>query len=367
MKVLLVILGAYSKIGGMERFNQRLIRALAELKGSKIRSGTVLSLWDTREDCKFVPKGIDFIPCGSSKIKFLLQYISLILRHHYKVILYAHLFLSPLAILALPLRAKRALIVYGFEAWDKKFTPPGYRPPNLVEVLAVKRLISHIISISRFTANQMSITYRINHDKFHLLPSGIDFSNDINQNSTPGAKEYILTVCRLDEYKGVDKVILAMPAILRSFPSLHYYVVGDGPLRQKLEISAREASVGERVIFWGRVGDNRLREIYSQAKIFVMPSKGEGFGIVFLEAWLHKIPVIAGNQDASSEVITNGFNGIIVDPDSPEQIAEAIIRLLSDPHSAKKMGENGYQTVLAKYTHEKFRENLANVLVKIVA
>ncbi len=365
MRVLLVTLGAYARLGGMERFNQRMIRALSELKGREIESVRVLSLWDKTEHLtEAYLRNIEFIPCHSNKVLFLTRFLGSILFFRPDVVLLAHIFLSPLAFwLRVFLgRSNTALIVHGFEAWDKKYTPPGYRTVNLLEVYAVKSSVDYVISVSQFTASRMSEAFEINSNRIRLLPNAIDWrefpSNENRQDS-------LLTVSRLDSYKGVDKVLLALPAVLEKFPEIQYHIVGDGPLKDAWRKLAGELGVQDKVTFWGRVDDDELDSLYAGAKIFIMPSKGEGFGIVFLEAWQHKLPVIAGNQDASAEVVTDGYNGIVIDPDSPEEIANAVITLLSNPALAREMGENGYHTVQEKYTHEKFRQTLATILSEI--
>jgi glycosyltransferase involved in cell wall biosynthesis len=94
----------------------------------------------------------------------------------------------------------------------------------------------------------------------------------------------------------------------------------------------------------------------------VMPSTGEGFGIVYLEAWKHGLPVVVGNQDASAEVVTHGVNGLCVNPASVEEIAEALIGLLKDPKTVARMGRQGYRTMLERYTHDHFRNRLWQIL-----
>ena len=94
----------------------------------------------------------------------------------------------------------------------------------------------------------------------------------------------------------------------------------------------------------------------------MLPSVGEGFGIVFLEAWKHRLPVVAGNKDASAEVVTHSHNGLCVDPDSPQELAEAVTGLLRNPKRAERMGGAGYETVLERYTHAHFRQRLWEIL-----
>jgi glycosyltransferase involved in cell wall biosynthesis len=93
-----------------------------------------------------------------------------------------------------------------------------------------------------------------------------------------------------------------------------------------------------------------------------MPSSGEGFGIVFLEAWLHGLPVVAGNRDAAAELITPLVNGLTVDPESSEDIAKAVTHLLKDSSASSRMGMNGYRLVVERFSHERFCGELRRLL-----
>jgi phosphatidylinositol alpha-1,6-mannosyltransferase len=165
-----------------------------------------------------------------------------------------------------------------------------------------------------------------------------------------------------ERYKCCDKVIRALPGLLTSFPNTRYEIVGRGPLRHELRKLASELGVGAHVQCPGYLNDQQLEQAYRHADVLVMPSIGEGFGIVFLEAWKHGLPVVAGNQDASAEVVTHGLNGLCVNPDSLEEITGAITALLQDRGRAFRMGAAGYRTVLECYTHAHFRQRLAEIL-----
>src|SRR5262249_57554726 len=132
-------------------------------------------------------------------------------------------------------------------------------------------------------------------------------------------------------YKGVDYVIRALPLLLGRFPNLVYHVIGDGDDRPRLERLAVEHGVQAAVRFAGILPDADLLRHYAGATIYVMPSRGEGFGFVFLEAMAQGTPAIGGNVDATPEVIVDGVTGYLIDPTSPDAIAAAVARLLDDP------------------------------------
>ena len=141
----------------------------------------------------------------------------------------------------------------------------------------------------------------------------------------------LLTVARLasdEKYKGYDKVIQALPDIIKEIPDIKYLVVGAGDDTVRVKALAKKLGLDKYVIFCGFIPNDVLVDYYSLCDVFIMPSKGEGFGIVFLEALACGKPVIAGNKDASREAILNGKLGILIDPDNTSEIAGAVIKVL---------------------------------------
>jgi len=363
MKVLFVILGAYSKTGGIEKFNRSIIECLwSDL--TNINNVVIISLWDSAKDGPKSSSGRTFLGANRSKIVFLREFLRAMIIFRPRIIIYGHLFLSPLAILGkilLP-HSKQHVIAYGFEAWGKEFTPPGYRSPTLLEIWAAIKACDSVVSISEFTRNRMKKAYNLPHEKSFILPCTIGLQRkeikELPEKRTRGCR--LLTVSRLDTYKGVDKVIQALPAIIQDFPEVEYWVVGDGPSKREWQMLAAELGVDDRVHFWGKVDEQMLIRAYSEADIFVLPSTAEGFGIVFLEAWQYGLPVIGGNIDASAEVIDSC--GIAVDPTDIRAIANAIKDLCRDKEKSQMLGRLGYERLLRNYTLDAFCNNLSNFL-----
>ena len=158
----------------------------------------------------------------------------------------------------------------------------------------------------------------------------------------------LLTVSRLvDRHKGHDVLLAAVKLLTSASHDVRLSVVGDGPLRQDLERLSSALDLDDRVRFHGSVSDERLDELYAQSDIFVMPSRlsgsgqGEGFGIVFLEASAHGLPVVAGSEGGTTDAVVSGETGILVDARSPEAVAEAIANVLSDPQLYTSLSEGG--------------------------
>ena len=140
-------------------------------------------------------------------------------------------------------------------------------------------------------------------------------------------KTVLLTVSRLaaaERYKGHDRVIKALAQLLPVHPDLVYVIAGDGDDRQHLEMLAESEGVREDVRFVGYVSDEELPDLYRAADVFVMPSTGEGFGIVFLQALASGLSVIAGDGDGSSDPLRDGGDGVMVSAEEPSAIVNAI-------------------------------------------
>lgn len=366
MKALLVTLGVYSSVGGIERFNQRVVACLSELGISDGLESWVIALWDSAAGQAAAPWPVHFLPGGSNKFRTAAAFLGQVWRIQPDVIFYDHVLLAPLAVPARAIcrKSRQMLLVYGAEVWND----PSFRKAPLAEIAAVRCCVDVVVSISRYTATKMAKAFGLPEASFRLLPCAVDLGNEHGQGiaeRTNGQRRTLLTVARMgpkDLYKGIDKVILSLPQILSVVPQARYVVVGDGALRPELMALAERTGVSNRVDFLGRIDDKQLEEAYAASDVFVMPSKGEGFGIVFLEAWKYRLPVICGNQDASAEVVTNGVDGLCVDPDSVTDIAAAILTLLKDREKARAMGQLGRQTVLERYTHDRFRNRLREIL-----
>ena len=190
-----------------------------------------------------------------------------------------------------------------------------------------------------------------------------------------------------EQYKGYENVLLAFPEILARFPNARYLIVGDGPDRKRVEELSRELRVEGKVIFAGYVPNEELSEHYNLCDVFAMPSKGEGFGIVFLEALACGKPVVAGNKDASVEPLLNGKLGRLVDPDNVDAVGEAICATLTEIPPSPGFGvagggrqaEGGGQTwdkdkepqldpellrreVITAFGYKRFKERLGAIL-----
>ncbi|MGA7616155.1 MAG: glycosyltransferase, partial [Thermoanaerobaculia bacterium] len=126
------------------------------------------------------------------------------------------------------------------------------------------------------------------------------------------------------------------PSIHAEVPAVRYLVAGDGDDRARVEALATSLGVRDLVTFCGFVPDDELADHYRLADVFVMPSRGEGFGIVFLEAMACGTRVVAGNVDGSRDAIGHELAGATVDPSSQHEIAECVLKMLAVPLDAEE-------------------------------
>jgi phosphatidylinositol alpha-1,6-mannosyltransferase len=174
-----------------------------------------------------------------------------------------------------------------------------------------------------------------------------------------------------EQYKGHDVVLRALSSVIGNVANLTYVIVGGGDDRPRLELLARELGVANHVVFTGEIDDSELAALYQRSELFVLPArtvvgspnpKGEGFGIVFLEAMAFGKPVVGPRYGAPAEIIRDGQNGFLIDPEDPASVAEALSRLLADPDVAIAMGKAGRNYVRANYSYGAFREKLREAL-----
>jgi phosphatidylinositol alpha-1,6-mannosyltransferase len=211
---------------------------------------------------------------------------------------------------------------------------------------------------------------KLNPQRVFLLPPALapSFIQAVRQENTlplPQGGPMLLTVGRLissEPGKGIDSVIEVLPDILKDVPDLFYVVIGGGDLQARLEELAQESPARGRILFIGKLSLEQLKHYYSRSDIFVMPSRQEGFGVVFLEAMALGKPVVAGNHGGAPEIVQDGVTGFLVNPDDHEALTDRLSRLLQDEPLRRKMGDAGRRRVEENYTFAHFEERLMHIL-----
>ena len=189
------------------------------------------------------------------------------------------------------------------------------------------RVVAITHALARFLVDQVGLP----RDKVTTIHYGLDdLPRAWGKNPADPVEEdvpLLLAVCRLEPQKGVDVAVRALARLRDVEPAAELVVLGDGPERDRLEDLARELDVPVHLL--GRVPD--VAAWLRRADVLVHPARWEGFGLALLEAMLAQLPVVATNVSSIPEIVADGATGLLVPPDDPEALAEAIARVLGDP------------------------------------
>ncbi|MFC1641287.1 glycosyltransferase family 4 protein [Myxococcota bacterium] len=252
---------------------------------------------------------------------------------HPSVVVCGHVNLIPFAVpVALRHRVPLVLLVYGYEVWH----------PHRVATRLLMRFVDHVVSISRLTVDRMlRWCPALARCPVTLIPNAIDLDRFRPAQDKPAylveryrlnGKRALLSLGRLsaqERFKGTDELLELMPTLLESEPDITYLVAGDGDDLPRLRAKSASLGLSESVVFCGRVDESEKVAHYQVSDAFVMPSRAEGFGFVFLEAMAAGIPVVASILDGSREAVRLGTLGELCDPrDQPGTIA-AVRRALA--------------------------------------
>jgi phosphatidyl-myo-inositol dimannoside synthase len=241
-----------------------------------------------------------------------------------------------------------------------------------------------IVPVSRYTADVVRRMDGIQNGRVKVVYNAVPnaFAKLLVRQGPAGASmakpkktgPIVLSVCTLvrgNEFKGVDTVIRALPRVLESVTDLQYVVVGEGQIRGKLESLAAEMGVAERVTFTGEISDDELAELYRSCDAFALPSRGqerqgvvggEGFGRVYIEAALAGKPVVGSRSGGASEAVLHGRTGFAADPDSSDEVADALLTILQDPQLARRMGAAGRAWALDTFSEDALARSLRELL-----
>lgn len=258
------------------------------------------------------------------------------------------------------------VIAYGIEAWE--VSSPARRH--------ALRTARQNWAISQFTRGKLAGQLNLDPHRVGLLPCCFPPEAFAPQPKPPHLlrryglapdQPVILTIARLagaERYKGYDQILQSLVELRRRLPRVRYVLGGRGHDRPRIERLARELGVAEHLILAGFIPDHELEDHYNLCDVFAMPSKGEGFGIVFLEAMACGKPVLAGNKDGSVDPVLNGQLGALVDPDDVPAIARELELILTRRHplAILQQPEELRRRVIAAYGYPRFVTLLAGHL-----
>lgn len=347
MKILLLCTDAYGGHGGIALFNREVTLALSSRPDV--------------EEVVVVPRVVSTPPRDiPPKVTFLheaaagpVSYIAAVARARRAqpdLVICGHIHLLPVActIARAPL-----LVAHGIEAWKPL--------PNPLTNRLVHRCRA-IVSVSGVTRDRLAAWSGYDGPTF-VLPNAVHLETygvrekraDLMARYGLGGKRVLLTVGRLVEkerYKGFDEVLEVLP---RLPDDVVYVIAGGGNDAARLQRLAWTLGVAGRVILTGLFPDEEKPDLYNLADVYVMPSRGEGFGFVFLEALASGVPVIGSKVDGGREALLDGELGLLVDPANPAELESAIRECLAAPRRQ-------IPPRLEHFSFSKFRERLDAII-----
>ena len=177
--------------------------------------------------------------------------------------------------------------------------------------------------------------------------------------------ESVLIVGRMsgsERYKGHDELLECWGMVRAQIPNAQLVVVGGGDDSQRLAAKASELGIQGSVLFAGFVADSTLAEIWKRVRVFAMPSLGEGFGLVYLEAMRASLPCIGSTEDAAGDIIVDGQTGFLVDRASADRLSSAIVRLIENADLSRSLGAAGRKIFEAEFTYDRYVARLGPIL-----
>jgi phosphatidyl-myo-inositol dimannoside synthase len=273
---------------------------------------------------------------------------------------------APLGLLARGIRRKGVSrivsLTHGHEVWWAKVWPFS------VAIAIIGKHVDHLTYLGDFTKGEISkalspkakaamVKIAPGIDTEHFAPNSK--SLQLRRDLCLEDKKVIVSVGRLVHRKGQDVLIQSLPEILKIHPTAHILMVGQGPYLKELNKLVSKLKLADSVTFIGRIQYEDLPSYICAGDIFAMPSRSrlaglevEGLGIVYLEASSCALPVIAGRSGGAPDAVVEGVTGYSVDGTSPSAVADAIIKVLSDPAKATAMGEAGRNWIIEKWRWE---------------
>lgn len=332
IRVLALVTDAYGGTGGIAQYNRDFLESVAS--HPSVGEVVVVPRVIARE---LQPMPANMIHCdeaAGSKARWLRTVANQSSRKGaFDVVICGHVNLLPVAWLAARrLGARLMFMCYGIEVWAPHRWPTRY----------MLHRTDTVVSISAITVKRLREWAVIAGDRISLVPNAIDLSaytpgdgdEQLRRKLGLDSGPILLTLGRMDaaeRAKGFDEVLEVLPSLLEDFPTLTYCLAGDGTDRARLEQKAQKLGVREQTVFTGYVPEEQKLDLYRLADLFVMPSRLEGFGYVFLEALATGIPVVASSVDGSREAVRGGAWGSLADPNNRDEVLNAIRSGLTNP------------------------------------
>lgn len=367
------IVGLFTDVlpsGGVQRAGRHIAAVLAAFAPCRGMTARFLSLNDPRglHTVRVGPLQFSVSGHAGSKTAFALAALRAAGRTPALVVA-GHPHLAPVVQLMKARGGFRSVVfAHGVEVWEPLGWPRG----------AALRGADLVVGPSSDTVRHLVTDQRIPESKVRRIAWGLDPDFEARVRAAtelplpqafPRAGQVILTVGRWDraeKYKGADTLIASMPGVLQKIPGASLVLVGDGDDRTRLEQLSHDCGVSERVHFLLGLSGEELSACYANCAVFALPSRGEGFGLVFLEAMAYSKAVIGGAHGGVPDIVEEGVSGRLVPFGDVGLLTGALEGLLSNPERAREMGARGRERVESEFTFEKFQARLSAVLQEVL-
>jgi glycosyltransferase involved in cell wall biosynthesis len=368
------IIGLFTELlsaGGVQRAGRHVAAVVAKFAADRGVNYRFLSLNDAHgsHTIRVGPNEFLCSGYGRNKLQFVLAALNAASRQPLLVIaLHPHLAPIVAAMRWSAGKFRSIVFAHGLEVWQPLSWPRA----------SALRSVDLVIGPSNDTAQHLISKQRIRADKVRRLAWGLDpeFVARFRAPNAPSRPEsypvgarIILTVGRWDpseRYKGADTLISSLPRILHTAPDAVLVLVGEGEDRPRLAQLALESGMTHHIRFLHGLSQDELFACYAHCNVFALPSSGEGFGLVFLEAMAHGKPVIGGAHGGTPDVVEDGVTGILVPHGDVALLSNALESLLVNAARASEMGARGSERVRTTYTFERFQSGLLQMMEQVL-
>lgn len=338
MSIVFLVTDAYGGHGGIALFNRQLCDAIEE-------PVTVIPRV-VRGEVGTVPPHVTFVAEAARNPLAYLRALAAARRSKPELVICGHMNLLPVAF------GRPLLVVHGIEAWKRRRRATLEKCRGVLSVSAVTR--DRLVGWSGYAGPTYVLPNAIRLEQYGIRPK----RRDLVERYGLADKRVLLTVGRLDSgerSKGFDEVL----DVLRDLPEdVVYVIAGGGNDFPRLQKKTVELGLSRRVVFTGLFEEREKPDLYNLADVYVMPSRGEGFGFVFLEAMACGVPVIGSKSDGGREALRGGELGLLVDPTNPAELRAAIVETLA-------RGERRIPPGLDYFSFEKFVERSRAILSSV--
>ena len=371
LKLLVVTNDFPPRIGGIEHYVAELVRHLSAEVSTTVLTSNHLDA--TEFDKSFPARVIRWAPYPLLPSPRLIRTVAdSITRNEVDVLVFGATL--PLALIAGAVRRRTAVPIVMFTHGVE----PGFTslPGGSALLRRITRHATIVTVLSRWSERQIRSAVG-QRPRIELLPSGIDparFRPDIDgaairRRFALGTGPVIVSVARLVPRKGHDRIVGALPGIVREFPNVRLLIVGDGRSRGRLERLTARHHVENHVVFAGAVSDADLPACFAAGDVFAMPCRSrwagldtEGLGTVFLQAGAVGRPAVAGRSGGAPEAVIDGETGIIVDARTSAAVEAGMLALLRSPDTSRTLGANAAARVHREFTWPLLAERFEGLL-----